>query len=100
MTNRDRERERERDKERGRGGTDRHTHRERERRRNVKKKKEREEGVGERKSIGMRGKKVWEQLKGKVGGDGNMCVGVFYTSVRGWMEVSGGGWGPADSVCS
>lgn len=36
---------------------------------------------------------MWEQLKGKVGGDGNMCVGVFYTSARGRMEVSGRGMG-------
>lgn len=29
-----------------------------------------------------------------VGGDGNMCVGVFYTSARGRMEVSRRGMGP------
>ena len=38
--------------------------------------------------------KVREQLKGEVGGDGNMCVGVFYTSARGRMEVRRRGMGP------
>lgn len=49
---------------------------------------------GKREKIHREGRgKVWEQLKGKVGGDGNMCVGVFYTSARGRMEVSGRGMG-------
>ena len=62
-----------------------------------KKEKEGRKGAGEREreKIHWEGRgKVWEQLKGKVGGDGNMCVGVFYTSARGRMEVSGRGMGP------
>lgn len=43
---------------------------------------------GERKSVGAVERRM-------VGGDGNMCVGVFYTSVRGRMEVSGRGMGPS-----
>lgn len=42
---------------------------------------------GERKSVG-----AVERQGGR--GDGNMCVGVFYTYARGRMEVSGRGMGP------
>lgn len=49
---------------------------------------------GERERIHREGRgKVWEQLKGEVGGDENMCVGVFSTSARVRMEVSGRGMG-------